>query len=522
MEIKNIKTKFFSLLLLILMLLGTGFAYSYIRKNIQQQGRVKFESQSQAVANAISVRFNRDAYFLYSLRGLYAASKTVERNEFKAFGDGSQLTKNFPGIYGIEFVEKVTAENKDAFIENVKNDTSLRPEGYPEFKIYPEEKKDNYFTLKYFYPDEKELSFMGFDFLTEKNRYEALEEAIKTDSPTITKRVKIIGSNEAAFIILLPIYKNGYPSSTEAERRENLDGYVGAVIEVEKFFDSVLQSEKIDWNGIDLYVYDQAPNSGINTENFLYDVDKEEADEDKAEWAYFYDLPLKIAGKTWTLHFVADPDYGINNLEFAMTGILVLFGVIFSFVVSGSFFFLGTSRSRALSLAAEMTIKLRESEEKFRTILDNVDIGIYRNTLKDGGTFLEANPAMLKIFGFDSKDEFMKLKTADLYLSKDERKPVVKQLQNEGAVNDVELRLKKKDGKIIWVSLTARVHRDEKGNIDWVDGAMKDITDQKEIADKEKTRNDEIKRMNTLMVDRELKMIELKKQVEKFKKQKSA
>ena len=522
MKIKYIKTKFFSFLLLILMLLGTGFAYSYIQKNIQQHGRIKFESQAQAITNAISMRFNRDAYLLYSLRGLYTASKSVERNEFKAFGDGSQLTKNFPGIYGIEFVEKVTAENKDAFIENVKNDKSLRPEGYPEFKIYPDENKDNYFALKYFYPEEKELSLLGFDFSTEENRNTALEEAIKNDSPTIAKRVKIIGSNNTAFIILLPIYKNDHPSLTEIERRESLNGYVGVAIEVEKFFDSALQSEKIDWSGMDLYIYDQAPNSGINTEDYLYDVDKEEVDKDKAEWAYFHDLPLSIAGKTWTLHFVADPNYGINNLEFTMMGILILFGVIFSFLISGSFFFLGTSRSRALNLAEEMTIKLRESEEKFRTILDNVDVGIYRNTLKDGGTFLEANPAMLKILGFDSRDEFMKHKTTDFYLSKDERKPIVNQLQNEGMINDIELRLKDKDGKIIWVSLTARAHRDEEGNVDWVDGAMKDITDKKELAEKEKAQNEELKRMNTLMVNRELKMIELKKEVEKFKKKKSA
>ena len=150
MQIKHVRTIIFSFLLLFTMLFLTGLAYNYIRKNIQQQGRAKFESQSQSIANAINVRFNRDIYFLYSLKGLYAASKSVERNEFKAYSDGAQIAENFPGIYAVEFIQKVSAQDKEAFVESVKSDTSISADGYPEFKIYPEENKDTHLILKYF------------------------------------------------------------------------------------------------------------------------------------------------------------------------------------------------------------------------------------------------------------------------------------------------------------------------------------------------------------------------------------
>lgn len=503
------------------MLLLTGLAYNYIQQNIQQQGKARLKSQSQAIANAINIRLNRDIYLLYSLRGLYTASNSVERSEFKAFGDGSQLSENFPGIYAISFVEKVLAENKDSFVESIRNDTSIKPEGYPEFKIYPEGDKSNYLPLKYVYPEEKGVFALGFDFGAEENRSAAMEEALKNDQPAITKRIQIIGSDENAFVIFLPVYKNGFSFSTEAERKENLSGYVGVLIEVERFFDSITQSEKIDWTDLDLYIYDQSPDYAVDENNLLYDVDKEEADEDKSELPNFYDLPLSIAGKTWTLHFVADEDYGISNLELAMAYSMALFGLIFSFFIAGAFYFLGTSRSRALNLAEEMTAKLRESEEKYRTIIDNIDMGIYRVTLKGGGIFMEANPAIVKIFGFESKEEFMKTKAARLYSSESGREPVVEELKNKGVVNELELEMKRKDGKTIWVSMTARAHRDKKGNIDWIDGAMEDITEKKELTEKEKSRNEELKRTNTLMVNRELKMIELKKEIEKLKKQKS-
>jgi PAS domain-containing protein len=50
---------------------------------------------------------------------------------------------------------------------------------------------------------------------------------------------------------------------------------------------------------------------------------------------------------------------------------------------------------------------LIESEEKYRTLVENINIGIYRNTAGTHGRFLQVNPAMLKMFGYDSAEEFM-------------------------------------------------------------------------------------------------------------------
>ena len=80
-----------------------------------------------------------------------------------------------------------------------------------------------------------------------------------------------------------------------------------------------------------------------------------------------------------------------------------------------------------------------------------------------------------------------------------------------------ELNLKKKDGKIIWATLTARAHRNEKGEIDWVDGAIEDITVKKELEEKEKKRSAELEKMNKFMSNREMKMVELKREIENLK-----
>ena len=70
------------------------------------------------------------------------------------------------------------------------------------------------------------------------------------------------------------------------------------------------------------------------------------------------------------------------------------------------------SSNELLQANAEMRAiiqALRESEEKYRTLVENVPIGVYRNTIGSRGRFLQANRAMVKIFGYESIDEFMKV-----------------------------------------------------------------------------------------------------------------
>lgn len=124
---------------------------------------------------------------------------------------------------------------------------------------------------------------------------------------------------------------------------------------------------------------------------------------------------------------------------------------------------------------------LRDSEEKYRSLVENVNIGIYRNTGGTYGRFIQANPAMLKIFGYDSIDEFMKISVSDLYQNPDERILFVEEVSQKGFLKDKELLLKKKDGTPIWASVTANAQYDENGDIKWLDGVIEDITERKKL-----------------------------------------
>ena len=52
------------------------------------------------------------------------------------------------------------------------------------------------------------------------------------------------------------------------------------------------------------------------------------------------------------------------------------------------------------------TAALRESEERYRSLVNNLNVGVYRNTPGRGGTFIQANPALARILGYASPAEF--------------------------------------------------------------------------------------------------------------------
>jgi diguanylate cyclase (GGDEF)-like protein/PAS domain S-box-containing protein len=127
---------------------------------------------------------------------------------------------------------------------------------------------------------------------------------------------------------------------------------------------------------------------------------------------------------------------------------------------------------------------LKESEARYRTLVDNVPIGIYRSTPGLEGRFLMANPAFLKIFGITSEEELHELKASDLYINPLERKAFSDQLLKKNKLAKVELKLKKVDGTPIWSSVTAQVVRDENNMMQYFDCALEDITERKQAEEK--------------------------------------
>ena len=122
---------------------------------------------------------------------------------------------------------------------------------------------------------------------------------------------------------------------------------------------------------------------------------------------------------------------------------------------------------------------LQVSETRYRSLVENIPIGIYRNTPGPEGHSLMANPACVRLLGYDSPEDLAAIRIADLYADPTERNAFSERLIAQGSVTDFELRLKRKDGVTIWAAVTARVQRDAQGRVTHFDGTIEDISKRK-------------------------------------------
>ena len=127
---------------------------------------------------------------------------------------------------------------------------------------------------------------------------------------------------------------------------------------------------------------------------------------------------------------------------------------------------------------------LRVSEDKYRTITENVNLGIYRSTVAPKDLFIEANPALVSMFGYKDKDNFMKVHVSDLYKDPADREKFAEKIKKKEFVIDEELQLKRKDGSLFIASVSAVAVKDIEGNIQYYDGIIEDITERKRMEEK--------------------------------------
>ncbi len=123
---------------------------------------------------------------------------------------------------------------------------------------------------------------------------------------------------------------------------------------------------------------------------------------------------------------------------------------------------------------------LEGSEAKYRTLVENINVGIYRSMGGPRARFLQANPALAKMLGFASVSDFVKRPVAKLFRDPREGRSVVEEILKKGVIKDRELRLRKNDGTVIWATLTAQAQFDEQDRLKWIDGVVEDITERKE------------------------------------------
>jgi two-component system cell cycle sensor histidine kinase/response regulator CckA len=120
------------------------------------------------------------------------------------------------------------------------------------------------------------------------------------------------------------------------------------------------------------------------------------------------------------------------------------------------------------------------AEEKYRSIFENVVEGVFQAT--QSGRVLSANPALARIFGYDTPTEFMESVTdigSQICVDPERREQLLRMAQGSSAVAKFEAQMYRRDGSLLWASINARPRYDRHAEILLIEGTLEDITERK-------------------------------------------
>jgi PAS domain S-box-containing protein len=148
----------------------------------------------------------------------------------------------------------------------------------------------------------------------------------------------------------------------------------------------------------------------------------------------------------------------------------VLMSVVATYGVSGEILWYDGAITDITDRRADNE-RLKESEEQYRNLFQNSRAGMYRCDLKTG-KIIKANTQTLRIFGYDEGDEMYAH-----YIFKHPRdwKKILTDLVKQEEFDNFEFEVVRKDGSLIWISISAKLYRDE----GYFEGVVLDITQRK-------------------------------------------
>jgi len=466
----NLK-RFLPLLLSLLVAAGalaiTALAWRHERESEDAALRASFDFALRQATSRIEQRMASFEQMLRGVQGLFLASGRVERADFDRYVDALLGGVDFTGLQAIAYGPLLSGDELAAH-------EAAQRRGDPGYRVRPPGPRASYVPVTYIAPAAgRSLTALGYDIATDPVRRAALEKARDSGSVAITGRLRLVTEPDHApqygFLMLLPLYAAGQPVDSVAARRRNVIGWVWAGFRVGDLMSS-LYGETTP--GLDLRLYDGV---ALKEDALLYRSIGLEAEQQPARFeAQEY---IGVAGQSWTVQVRSTPEFEARHhresariILFAGAGLSLLLAVL-----SWQF---ATARARAHSVARVMTRELRDSELRYRRIVETANEGIWLVNAAACLSFV--NPKLLRLLGHEAAamlerplgdfidDPGGLLSAAELA----RRQP--------GTVETAELRMHRRDGQGVWVAMSITPVFDEGGGYAGALGMVTDISERKQ------------------------------------------
>jgi PAS domain S-box-containing protein len=392
----------------------TVLAFQQIRAGKWSQVQAEFTREAQIMSTTLGSNFESYVDVLYSIKGLFDSSKTVDRQEFQIFVQ--RLFDRHSGIQALEWIPRVTHEQRRLY------EAAALRDGFSEFQIteresqgqmVPASSRVEYFPVYYVEPYAGNELALGYDLASNSVRRAAISHSRKTGKLTATARVTLVQEQEKEYgaVVLLPVYGQQRGVAMVEAHRDALRGFVLGVFRIGDMVTSALKAFDADTVIYSLHDY-TAPagkqllwehNPIIQLSGGALLSHRQETNFADLRFRKTYDL----GGRNWTIFFAPTVSYLATYRSWDVWAVLVggllftsLMGALLLAVLgrSAELATVNTSLQKEIVERTQAEAKVRESSDNFRGLVDSASDAIL--IVDHQGLITFANRQVENIFGY--------------------------------------------------------------------------------------------------------------------------
>ena len=436
---------------------------------IEDEARHRFERHVERLQTEVQRRFQQPLYGLMGARGAYAASGRIDRESLAAYAGARDLPREFPGLLGFGFIERVERTQLDAFLRRARAELGAQ------FTLHGSGEASDLYVIKYIEPLSGNLAAHGMDLGADPVRREAIERAIDTGEPTLTGQVRLVQvpHQNHGFLYLVPLYRQGADAQSGAQRRRALTGLLYAPIYADDLLAGV---PAVSDHALDFQLFD---GDGGQLRQLVFDSGAPPAAQPDAgasgQRLFTTARSLQVGGRLLTLHASTTTSFeaGVDRAPVVQVG---LGGALLSGLLALAVWSLAASRVRALSLAQRMTADLDRLAQVVRHTQNAV-------TITDRELRITwVNEGFTRITGYTLAEAAGR--TPGELLRDGQADPdVLRRLAASAAAGRscrVEILNRRKDGRSCWIDTEIQPLRDAEGQLSGFMEIGSDVTDRRE------------------------------------------
>lgn len=458
----------------------TIVAWSISRQNLAEKTKYRFDHAVDNIQSAIQVRMTAYEQVLRGAVGFFYSSDTVTRSDWKEYVQTLRLQDYYPGIQGLGFTVRLYPQELERFTKKV------RAEGFPDFRVWPAEPRDEFHSIVYLEPfTERNLRAFGYDMFTEQTRRLAMQRAMDTGEPALSEMVTLVQETgrdvQKGCLLYLPVYNRKMSLAAVAGRRAALKGFVYSPFRINDLMTGILDSVAPQ---VAFEIYD-----GREAERSRLFYASHGHPQQRSKAAFSVTRPVTVAGHDWTLVFTAQPHFVAAN-EVNLPNVIAVAGVVVNLLLLFILVKINSLSSRNRVLAE----RYKAEKDRYEIVsLSTHDI-IWEWDLRENS--VTCNKNVETVLGYPLSPlpyaEWMD------HIHPGDRERVAGKMKDFIAAKNAfwseEYRLLKADGSSIDILDRGRLVYDPEGTPVQMVGSMINITERKRAEEAQRRFNEELER----------------------------